>query len=342
MSKKPLVSVLVTPYNQKAYIRQTLDSILMQECNFDFEVVIGEDCSTDGTREICQEYALKYPKQIVLCLNEKNKGLIDNYFDVFLKARGVYMADCGGDDYWLTKSKLQEQVDILENHPNVSLVAGNWQFFHQKSGTFSKSTSWVHQDWFQPELFGKEAVAYYLNSNVFPRIVLASSCFRGDLARELYQQHPELFRGNDVVCEDLPLTLGLLMKGPFYISKNNWLIYRVLEKSLSHSQIYFDYLKGFSFSAFKQTLILSTTLGVPNRALQSYIRVKFDDFTLQAFMSEDVDFFDALLEALNKFRIKIGLKIKLLKFCMNQHFLAQGLRTFYRKRHSQSFDHVQL
>ena len=97
---QPLVSVLVATYNQEKYIAQTLDCILMQQCSFEFEIIIGEDCSTDKTREICLEYQAKYPDQIVLCLNEYNKGLLDNYFDIFLKTKGKYIADCGGDDYW--------------------------------------------------------------------------------------------------------------------------------------------------------------------------------------------------------------------------------------------------
>jgi hypothetical protein len=336
MSKTPLVSVLVTPYNQKDYIRQTLDSILMQQCNFDFEVVIGEDCSTDGTREICQEYALRYPDQIVLCLNEQNKGLINNYFDVFLQAKGHYLADCGGDDYWLTDSRLQEQVDVLETYPNVSLVAGNWQVYEQKSGTLSKPASWVSQDWFQPSVYGTKAVANYLNTDAIPRIVLAASCFRGDWARELYQLHPEVFRNSEVVCEDLPLTLGLLMKGPFYLSKNNWLVYRVLEKSLSHAQHRNDYVKGFAFAAFKQTVSLASTLGIPSKDIRPYLRRKTGEFTLHAFINEDHDFLEILQEAWKKLGIKVGTKNKLLKHCMNQHLLAVGVRGFYKKRHPQT------
>lgn len=336
MSKLPLVSVLVTPYNQQAYIRQTLDSILMQKCNFDFEVVIGEDCSTDGTREICQEYALKYPNRIVLCLNEHNKGLIDNYFDIFLKAKGTYMADCGGDDYWLTDTKLQEQVDILETHSNVSMVSGNWELYDQKTDKLHMPTTWINQDWFQPDQFGGKAVANYLNSKDIPRMVLAASCFRGDWARQVYQQHPELFRGKNVVCEDLPLTLGLLMKGPFYISKNNWLVYRVLEKSLSHSKSRNDYVKGFAFSAYKQTLALASTLGVAAQTIQPYALEKAGDFALHAFLNKDVAFSKVLKEEWKRQGIRIGLKISLLHLCMNLPLITSGIRAFYRKRHPNS------
>jgi len=333
MPKTPLVSVLVTPYNQKDYIRQTLDSILMQRCNFDFEVVIGEDCSSDGTRGICQEYALKYPDQVVLCLNESNKGLLDNYFDVFLKAKGKYIADCGGDDYWLTDTKLQEQVDVLETHSKVSMVAGNWQLLDQKTGSFIKPVSWINQDWFRPEFYGKQAVASYLNSSAIPRLVLAASCFRGDWAREAYQLHPELFRGKEVVCEDMPLTLGLLLRGPFYLSKNNWLVYRVLEKSLSHSKSRNDYMKGFAFSAYLQTLRLTRALGVPAVDIRSYISEKAANFALHAFLNKDAAFSQALQDVFKKQGLKPSFKTRLLHGCMNVPLIAPGIRTFYKKRY---------
>lgn len=332
MVKTPLVSVLVTPYNQKDYIRQTLDSILMQQCDFDFEIVIGEDCSTDGTREICQEYALRYPDHIVLCLNNSNKGLLNNYFDVFLKARGKYVADCGGDDYWLTNSKLQQQVDLLEAHPEVSLVAGNWRLYHQKTGLFTEPDSWIEQDWFHPELLGETAVVNYLNTNEIPRVVLASSCFRGDWARETYLEHPELFRGKDVVCEDLPLTLGLLLRGPFFFSNNNWLVYRVLEKSLSHSESRNAYVKGFAFSAYRQTLNLVSTLGVPLRHIRPYAIRKAGDFVLHAFLNKDVDFLDKVLQLLKSHQLKPTVKFRLLRCCLPISPLAEGLRSAYTKK----------
>lgn len=332
MDKAPLVSVLVTPYNQKDYIRQTLDSILMQKCRFNFEVVIGEDCSTDGTREICLEYASAYPDKIVLCLNERNKGLLNNYFDVFLKANGTYIADCGGDDYWLTDSKLQEQVDLLEAHPEVSLVAGNWQLYDQKSNTFQRPKSWIENDWFQPNEYGIPAIAKYLNSNDMPRIVLAASCFRGDWAREIYHAAPELFRGHGIVCEDLPLTLGLLLRGPFYISKNNWLVYRVLEKSLSHAKTNDSYMKGFAFSAYKQTLELVQTLGVQLQDIQPYALSKAGDFTLHAFLNKDAAFSNAVQKALKEQGLKSSFKNRILHRNVKGSLIAPIIRAYYENK----------
>lgn len=326
--KDPLVSVLVTPYNQKDYIRQTLDSILMQVCDFDFELLIGEDCSTDGTREICQDYALRHPDKIVLCLNERNKGLLNNYFDLFLQAKGRYIADCGGDDYWLKETKLQEQVDLLESHPQVSMVTGNWESFEQVSGRLIRPATWIEGDRFHPDEWGRAAVAHYLNTGDMPRVVLAASCFRGDWARELYAAHPELFRAKGVVCEDLPLTLGLLMRGPIYFSQHHWLVYRVLQKSLSHSERRNDYVKGFAYSAYLQTLSLATTLGVSLRQIKPYVDAKAGDFILHAFLTKD----SAFMERLRREGLRFTLKQRLLRWCLPLSVLADPLRRFYAKR----------
>ena len=76
-----LISVVVCTYNQEATIARTLDSILMQQCHVPYEIILGEDCSTDGTLAICETYASKHPDKIRLLANKENKGLLDNYFD---------------------------------------------------------------------------------------------------------------------------------------------------------------------------------------------------------------------------------------------------------------------
>jgi len=325
----PLVSVLVTPYNQEDYIAQTLDSILMQQCTFDFEIIIGEDCSTDSTRHICINYQKQYPEKIILCLNEKNKGLLNNYFDIFLKCRGKYIADCGGDDYWLTTNKLQNQVDLLEKNSNISLVSGNWMTYHQKDGSFGEGAPTLTEDWYRPDCYGKNAVILYLNESVIPRVVLASSCFRKDLAFEAYYSNPELFRSKEVVCEDLPLTLCLLMKGPFYFQKEKYLVYRVLEKSLSHSDNLNVYMRGFAWSAFKQTVELANVLGVKPTDIPAYIQTQVGNFFLHAFINNDGELIQSLRRFIRKFGIPWNCKQRFLFFGMHIPGIYQLIRWLY-------------
>jgi glycosyltransferase involved in cell wall biosynthesis len=112
-------------YNQEKYIAKAIDSVLMQKCNFDYEIVIGEDCATDNTRNILREYKEKYTEKIKLLLNERNIGMLPNLIQTLKAAKGKYIALLEGDDYWTDPYKLQKQVDFLENHPDYVLCSHN-------------------------------------------------------------------------------------------------------------------------------------------------------------------------------------------------------------------------
>ena len=116
------VSVCVVTYNQEKYIRQCLQSIVDQETDFVFEVIVGDDCSTDRTRAIVQEFAERYPRIIRLIFHEKNVGPFKNYCAVHLLARGEYVAHCDGDDYYLPL-KLSTQASFLDNNPTCVMAA---------------------------------------------------------------------------------------------------------------------------------------------------------------------------------------------------------------------------
>lgn len=112
-SPKPLVSIFVMVYNHEKYINQAIDSILMQKSNFDFEIVVGEDYSTDNSREILIEYQNKFPGKFKLLLHNRNIGAHQNQLEVLNNCKGKYVAICEGDDYWTDPLKLQRQVDFL-------------------------------------------------------------------------------------------------------------------------------------------------------------------------------------------------------------------------------------
>lgn len=118
----PLVSVCVQTYQHAAFIRQCLDSILMQKVEFKYEIILGEDESTDGTREICIEYAEKFPEIIRLFLRKRSDVIYIggnatgrfNFLENLKASRGKYIAICEGDDYWIDSMKLQKQVNFLQ------------------------------------------------------------------------------------------------------------------------------------------------------------------------------------------------------------------------------------
>jgi glycosyltransferase involved in cell wall biosynthesis len=117
----PLVSVWMITYNQEKYIAEALDSVLMQKCDFDFEIVIGEDCSTDNTRNILLEYKKKYPDKINLLLHNKNIGMIANQNATFSACKGEYIAMLEGDDFWTDENKLQIQIDYMKKYPQSNI-----------------------------------------------------------------------------------------------------------------------------------------------------------------------------------------------------------------------------
>lgn len=118
----PLVSVLMITYNHEQYIRQALESVFTQQTEFEFEVVIGEDCSTDNTRSIIREFEAKYPDRLFPVYHTKNVGMIRNSYEFcYPKLRGKYAAFLEGDDFWTDPQKLQKQVDFLEQNPSYSL-----------------------------------------------------------------------------------------------------------------------------------------------------------------------------------------------------------------------------
>lgn len=120
-SGKPKVSICVVTYNHEKYIRQCLQSLLDQETNFPFEVIVADDCSRDGTREIVQEYAERYPHIVRPFLHSENIGAARNYTFVHEQAQGEYIAHVDGDDYALP-GKLQAQADYLDAHPECNIA----------------------------------------------------------------------------------------------------------------------------------------------------------------------------------------------------------------------------
>jgi glycosyltransferase involved in cell wall biosynthesis len=129
------VSVLVVTYNHEQFVRQALDSTLAQRLPQPFEILVSEDCSTDGTRAIVQEYAERYPQLIRLLLSEQNLHSNEVVARGFRAARGRYVALLDGDDYWTSDDKLLAQVAFLEARPEFTICFHNVQVVDEHSET---------------------------------------------------------------------------------------------------------------------------------------------------------------------------------------------------------------
>jgi glycosyltransferase involved in cell wall biosynthesis len=134
----PLVSICLITYKHEAYIRQAIDGVLLQNVNFDWELIIADDCSPDRTRQILEEYKEKYPKLITLILQQKNIGGGKNFARLMEAANGKYIAYLEGDDYWTHPLKLQMQIDFLESNLEYGLVCTDAEFYNQQSSSYIK------------------------------------------------------------------------------------------------------------------------------------------------------------------------------------------------------------
>lgn len=132
----PAVSVCMTAYNARGFIDQAIQSILDQRGPFHLKLIIGDDCSMDGTSDICADYARRFPNRVIHRRNSANLGLRHNFFQVLnscLSSR--YIAFCEGDDYWTCSSKLAEQIDFLARNPDVIAHAHNTRIYYQHDGS---------------------------------------------------------------------------------------------------------------------------------------------------------------------------------------------------------------
>ena len=215
--QSPLVSVICLTYNHESYLRQALDSILMQETQFSYEIVLAEDSSTDGTRSICEEYQAKYPDIIKYVWSENNVGVWANEIRAHEKARGKYFAYCEGDDYWTDTNKLQKQVAFMEAHEDYMMCFHNTGVLNQSSraiilnGNISES---------------KE----FHESDVFPNWVAHTSSFM--IRRELWGKFLGMKHRNWLESTDTVLVLLGMKYGRVWGIKEEMSVYRMNNHSM--------------------------------------------------------------------------------------------------------------
>jgi glycosyltransferase involved in cell wall biosynthesis len=239
MNNKVLASVGIITYNQENFIGQTIESILNQQCDFPFEIVIGEDSSTDNTRNIILEFQKKYPDIIKLVPKDSNKGVVKNFIDTFKATSGKYFAFCSGDDYWHDPLKLQKQVTFLENNPEYGLVHTDVNYYHQKNGMLIKNYNAKRHPSIDEENVFESLLTfrYFVNS--------ATVCY----VRSIAEQYIEFDKFVELKfpAEDYPVLLELSKRTKFKYFKESTATYRVIESSVSrpsNAARKFDFLKS--------------------------------------------------------------------------------------------------
>lgn len=220
----PLVSVCLITYNQEKYIAQTLHSILSQKTNFIFELVIGDDASTDATNTICVEFGQRYPDIVKYRSQKNNIGFLYNFYQTCLRCKGQYIAFCEGDDYWIDPGKLQKQVDFLETNADYGLICSNINLLFQAENRI---------------LENQGPVSYYDFASLLCRgneIATVSVCCRNKYVQTFFQIFFNDYRG--WLMADLPLWLYISTISKIKCMEEATSMYRILPESASHSKSY--------------------------------------------------------------------------------------------------------
>ena len=130
LCEHPLVSVLMITYNHEPFLAEAIEGVINQVCDFEFELIIGEDCSPDGTLTVAKEYQKKYPKRIRVITSDENVGFAQNIRRIIEAARGIFSDFCEGDDYWIDNQKLSEEVKLFNSNPDIGIVHGDHTFLY--------------------------------------------------------------------------------------------------------------------------------------------------------------------------------------------------------------------
>ncbi len=220
MHKEILVSICVVTYNQEKYIIQCLESLMNQNVNFEYEILVGDDCSIDSTTELIKDFTRKSTRPIQHIVRNSNVGGVLNAVDLYKKAKGRYIAHIDGDDL-ATPNKLQLQVNALEENPQCSMCTHDMFFIENEkhlSRTFKKVKT------------GEYDIIYLLSR--FPFFAHSSKMFRNDSTDDFWKNvYPETF--------DFEYHVFHAKKGNIYHIDQPLGCYRLNTSSVSFNKFYF-------------------------------------------------------------------------------------------------------
>jgi len=278
---------VVPVYNHEDYIASTLESLLTQRCDFDYRILIGDDCSSDGSLKIAKDYERRFPATIKVLAAAVNVGLMRNLFDgLFDCVNSKYVAICAGDDKWIDVNKLQAQVDILEARDDVSLVHTGYVKCFEKTGEIEEINSWrFRQNHDDP--IGNMISVIFEEFSSFP---LASSVvFRGSVLVQNAHLLPRLIHDKNTPGEGLILYSLSAKAGLLFFLDEIMVQYRVRADSLSHftnatRKVSFD----FKFRLYHKSELVKQLVDRPDlcfRVNRSLLSVLYLSIRLNAFRS---------------------------------------------------------
>ena len=229
--KDPKLSVILITYNHEKYIEKALDSVLSQVTDFPFEIVIGDDCSPDDTKNIIREYRDKYPDIIRIVHREKNTGRPTlNVYETTMKCRGDYLAYLEGDDYWTDSDKLQKQMDFLNEHPEYIACTHSHKMIDDNGNDITDPEILKISDMYKWS--GEFTMDDFEKSGFWP------GHYASVVSKNIYQNKKHdytiLYKSHDFV-DDGQILLFLLMEGKIYRLDDEMSVWRYVKKAGGNS-----------------------------------------------------------------------------------------------------------
>jgi glycosyltransferase involved in cell wall biosynthesis len=221
---KPLVSVGMLVYNHGPYVAKAIQSVLMQEVDFEYEIVIADDCSTDNSREIILSYKKRYPDIIKLVFQEHNVGMRLNSDSLRHACTGKYRATLEGDDFWVITDKLKKQVEFLENNPDYIAIGGDFTCIDDNGKPCKFPWGDIRYTYCQDEEYTLEHVKQWL----LP--AHASTMMFRNVFHTCSPEMLEKFE-NTMILGDRRTTLFLVLQGKIRHTRETVCVRRVLRKS---------------------------------------------------------------------------------------------------------------
>lgn len=336
-----LVSICTLTYNQAHLLRDYFERIFAQNTIFKYEIIINDDCSTDGTQDILREYSAKYPdivKPFYQTVNLYSKGE-HGFFPRFCFPRcsGKYVAFCEGDDIWSDPNKLQKQVDYLESHPECVLTHCDMDIKNITTGTVIHNKWKVQKNYNQiKRTWDKDLLALILQGRY--SITTLTVCARMSTVREVYSEIPQLI-DNRLFMDDTPLWMALSRKGKVHFFQESMAVYNVMEESVTHSRNFSNIITFYSSCLYMVNLfsdIFKLKEAEKNYAVQEYIH-----FLLQEVYIDKMDYYNELRDrVLNNFKLDFSNTLLNKTIYYNPHFkkiLMLIVKAMHRLNHRCGF-----
>lgn len=296
----PMVSIACVTYNHENYISNAIDGFLMQKCNFDFEIIIGDDNSTDNTKVFLEKYKNEYPDKIQIILSDENRGSLENNIKVISACKGEFIAFCDGDDYWTDPIKLQKQVDFLNTNPKYVMTYSDISLVNESNLPIDGIKKFAdHKNHYKSgDIFWDLYKNSFINTN--------TSCVRSDIIIELLD-YVKNSKKDIRYIYDYWLWLHVARKGKVKFIDEIMAAYRIHDQRISRKS-YFE--KRWPFVKLDLAISLNKN-DVKTTSNKNFVT----NILLMAILNKNVD---------------LGLKMKalqhLLKFPPKTSFIAKKFK----------------